>query len=117
MFSLRLKDGDLVISGGDLELVEDIEEIAQCVEVVLGTNKNEWFLNPELGIDYSKVVDKSTETQARNEIILGIAQEPRIDTINELTVTDDRKNRKRAINFKATSVEGEEVEREVMIDA
>lgn len=117
MFSLLLKDGDIVVSDNDLQLVEGIEEVGQCVEVTFGTNKEEWFLNHELGIDYLKVVDKSTEAQARNEIIQGIAQESRIETIDELTISDNKSERKRAIKFRATSVDGDVIEREVDIDA
>ncbi len=117
MFSLLLKDGDIVIENNDLQLVEGPEEVAQSVAVVLGTNKEEWFLNLDKGIEYSNVLGKSTDAQARNEIIQGIAQEPRIDTVDVLTIMDDKNTRTRLIKFEATSTDGEVIEREVILDA
>lgn len=117
MFSLLLQDGDIVVDGNDLQLVADVEEVAQCVEVVLGTNKEEWFLNLDLGIDYTNVLEKSTNAQARNEIILGIAQEPRIETVDAVTILNDKGSRARSIKFEATSTDGEVIEREVTVNA
>lgn len=98
-------------------MIEGPEEVKQCIEIVLGTNKEEWFLNPELGVDRLKILDKSTDEQARHEIIQGIAQEPRIDTIDEIDITVDKGTRTRYISFSATLTNGDTIESEVTIDA
>jgi len=115
VFSLLIRDGDIVIEDGELQLVEGEDEVAQCVDVALNTNQGEWFFNPNMGIDYSKVLGKSTDAEARNTVIQGISQETRIDTIDELNINTNRADRTREISFKASSDEGV-VESEVTIN-
>ncbi|CAH8249327.1 hypothetical protein WJ0W_006513 [Paenibacillus melissococcoides] len=38
--------GDLIFADGELQMVSGPEEIAQAARVVLGTNLDEWFLDP-----------------------------------------------------------------------
>lgn len=110
MQSPRLNDGDLWIDHNDLVLVEGTEELAQCCEIVLGTNQGEWFLNPSLGIDFSKLNGKMiNQEEAKEEIRKGLRQEIRIKTIDEITVNLDTKSRESLITFTATSEDGEVV--------
>jgi len=115
MFSLLLKDGDIVIDEGELQLVEGADELAQCVDVTLNINQGEWFFNRNAGIDRSKTHGKSTDAEARNEVIQGISQETRVNTIDELKIDSNRADRTRDIYFEVSSDEGT-VESEVTIN-
>lgn len=117
MKTIKVTDGDLAFNNGDFVTIEGPEEIKQSLEIVLGTNKEEWFLNPEMGIDFSRLLDKSSERQSRSEIIQGIGQEPMIDTVERITVTSDVVNRIRHIQFEAKTFDGERIEGEVITDA
>jgi hypothetical protein len=52
------KRGDIVITNGSIELVENKELKAQTLRTVMGTNKGEWFLNEEEGIDFNYMLGK-----------------------------------------------------------
>lgn len=111
MFAPKLINGDLVIEDGELLMVEGAAEIAQCCEIIIGTNKGEWFLNPGLGIEFSKLHGKNvTEEAVREQIRAGLRQEPRIDTVESIAVVLDNRTRESKVTFVATSTNGEVVE-------
>ncbi|MCZ8518892.1 DUF2634 domain-containing protein [Paenibacillus caseinilyticus] len=117
MQSLKLVNGDLVIEDGELLMVEGPEEIAQCVSISLGTNKDEWFLNPNMGIDVEKFVGKSLSMEARLEQIRqGLRQEPRIKTIDSLEIQDDPAGRTSVVRFEATAEDGTIISEEVALN-
>ncbi|GGF77188.1 hypothetical protein GCM10010912_22830 [Paenibacillus albidus] len=111
MQSLKIDaSGDLVITGGELQMVTGPEEIAQCCKLVLGTNQGEWFLDPELGIDFSRITGKGvTADEVRSEMTAGILQEPRVSEVNDVVVTFDRPNRTVTADITATAVNGDVV--------
>jgi phage baseplate assembly protein W len=115
--TLKLIDGDLVFEKNDFQLIEGEEEIQQCAEIILGTNKKEWFLNPEFGIDFNNLIGKVTDGQIENEILEGLAQEPRIESIENVAITRNKFNRKANVTFEATLANDETLESEVTINA
>lgn len=119
MISLKVDDtGDLVFSAGELALIEDREELAQCCRLGIGTNKNEWFLNPEMGINFNlflgKVID---EAQMRDELTAGLLQESRIQSVENIEFTINRKSRTMLVTFTATGTDGETIQEGVEIGA
>lgn len=117
MKSLLLINGDIVVSNDDLQLVNGVEEIKQCVEVALGTNKGEWFLNHDIGLTFDRVLGKATDEQIRSEVSLTIGQEIRINTIDRLEITRNKKERVSEVYFEATSTDEENFSGEVNINA
>jgi phage baseplate assembly protein W len=115
--TLKLIDGDLVFEKGDFQANEGEEEIQHCAEIILGTNKGEWFLNPEFGIDFNNLVGKVTNGQIENEILEGLAQEPRIESIERVEITRNKQNRKATVTFEATLANDETLESEVTVNA
>lgn len=109
MLSLKLDaSGDLVFSGGELQMVSDLEEIAQSCKLALGTNKGEWFLDPDLGIDFGRITGKGvTVEDVRDELTDGMFQDPRIQTVESVDVVLDTKSRAMTASIVATSVNGE----------
>ncbi|OMD05759.1 DUF2634 domain-containing protein [Paenibacillus sp. FSL R5-0636] len=109
MFTLKIDDtGDIELKSGQLQMVSGQDEIAQSCRIILGINKGEWFLNPELGIDHSKFLGKGvSEDEMRDEIMSGLLQEPRVQTVESIDIEIDRANRSLVISFVATSKEGQ----------
>lgn len=58
MKGFMLKNGDLSISNGDIDIVEGAELTAQTIQQVLSTNKGEWLFNSEEGIDFGAILGK-----------------------------------------------------------
>jgi hypothetical protein len=119
MQSPKLVNGDIVFDdNGDLVMVEGAEEVAQCCEIALGTNINEWFLNPDMGIKFSAFQGKDvSEEEMREQIRHGLFQEPRIKTVESIEFARNEKARTLLIQFVVTTNEGERIENEVKIDA
>ncbi|KMZ43991.1 MULTISPECIES: hypothetical protein [Bacillales] len=119
MQSLRLVDDDLTFDErGELVWIKEEEEIAQCVQRVLSTNKGEWFLNPSFGIRFSVFFEKIPNWEMmREEIRQGIFQEPRVQTVESIEFQVDRKHRILFIQFVATTNTGVKIKREVNIHA
>ncbi|MEK3963557.1 DUF2634 domain-containing protein [Paenibacillus sp. FSL H7-0323] len=109
MQSIKLDiSGDLVFLDGELQLISGPEEIAQCCTLAAGTNKGEWILDPEMGIDFKRITGKGvTEEEIRDELTSGVLQEPRIQSVDTVTVTFDRMKRTATADFTATAVNGD----------
>ncbi|AIQ61863.1 hypothetical protein PSTEL_00695 [Paenibacillus stellifer] len=109
MLSLKVDDtGDLVFSGGELRMVSGPEEIAQCCRMILGTNKGEWFLDLDFGIDFSRILGKDvTEEDVRDELTEGMLREPRIQTVDNVDVVFDRAARTVTATITATAINGD----------
>lgn len=119
MQSLKLDaDGDLMFEDGELMLVSGDEELAQAVQINLNTNKGEWFLNPEMGLTFKLFSGKNlSEEEMRDDLITTILQEPRIDTVDEITFKPDYDSRTLEIRFTATGIDGEVINEVVNVDA
>ena len=69
------ENGDVIIKGGEIQLVSGNELLLQKVKTVLGTNKKEWFLNPDEGITFSNILKKSPNMDiVRNEVLSALIQ-------------------------------------------
>ncbi|MEC0092920.1 DUF2634 domain-containing protein [Paenibacillus macquariensis] len=121
MQSLKLSEtGDILMStSGNLLMVEGTEEISQCCHIGIGTNKAEWFLNPDMGITFSKFLGKQiNEEEMREELTQGLMQEERIQSVDLINFTVEKNSRTLLVTFDATSTEGERIQaKEVSIGA
>lgn len=118
MKDFRLKDGDIAVKNGDFEMVKDSEELRQSVYIGMQTNEEEWFLNPDLGMNFSVFSTKPINEEAiRAEIMKGIFQDERIRTVDEIDITPDTKKRVLQVRFTATATDGSTIESEVDISA
>ncbi|MBE7682017.1 DUF2634 domain-containing protein [Paenibacillus sp. P13VS] len=114
MQSLKLENGDIQFDDtGELLLVEETEELAQCCEIGLGTRTGEWFLNPDLGIDFDLFRGKDVnEEEMRDELNRALLEDERIESVEEITFSIDRRARVMTVAFVATGTNGEIVEQE-----
>ena len=111
------EDGDWLYDEqkGDFVVVEEHDEIAQCIAISFGTNLTEWFLNELEGAEKSKFLGKSTDSEARSEAIRLLSQEERIESIESVTIETDRVARKRTIKYVVQLVDGTTLAREVNV--
>ena len=117
MFSLKVINNDLVFDGQNkLMMIYDNDEIAQSCERSLTTNKKEWFLNKDFGLDYELLHQKTlNENYLRVGIIEALTIDPRVKTILNLAIIADETNRTAQISFKIILNDGTTVESEVFI--
>ena len=82
----KIVDGDLVFENGDVVMVEGDEELAQSLQTVFQTNKGEWFLNENHGLDRSPFLTKKfDEAMATDAIAEATVQEERVQRIENIS--------------------------------
>jgi hypothetical protein len=106
MFTFKIDPStkDLVFDGqNNITLVADTNEEDQSVRTVLGTNKGEWFLNTDLGLDYSLLQVNNPDLDIiRQELYEAILQDSRVSTVDSLEVNFSSSLRTLSITFTAT---------------
>lgn len=117
MKTLGLFNGDIDFRNGDIVLISDSDEVAQCIEISLAINMGEWFLDESKGTEHMRLLDQATDDESRAEVIRVISQEVRVANIESIVVTSDYKKRKRVIEYVVTLVDGTILERTVTLDA
>ena len=117
MKTFKIVDGDLVFDGqGNLVMVEGEDEIAQSIEMVLTTNKGEWFINLEHGLDYKAITGKGRDIEGiKLAITEAILQEERVSEVEKIDLFLD-KDRHLKINVTARLQEGDTLEISEVID-
>jgi Fe-S cluster assembly ATPase SufC len=115
---IKIVDGDIVFEKGDIAIVEGADELRQTVYIGMQTNQGEWFLNPEIGIRHAAFVGKKpNDEEMRAEIIRGAMQDERIQSVEDIRIERDMKNRKLIASFRAVAASGESIEGQVTIGA
>ena len=98
--TFKMVGGDIVVDG-DLKLVKGKDELRQNIENRLSVNKEEWFLNLGLGLDYAAISGKGI---ADKQIELAIRecclQDDRVKEVREVKVTRDSRLRTADIDIK-----------------
>lgn len=100
--------GDLVMAKNDLQFVQDKDLTAQKCRLILSTNKGEWLLNRDEGINFGAILVKNPN---RDEIIDTVRDGLRqIDSTFEITeYTFEVIKRHLILTFKAKNDSGEEI--------
>lgn len=115
MKTFRIQNNDLVFDGqNNLAMVEETDEKAQSIERILTTNRNEWFLNTEHGLEYSEIRGKGKSAEGiKLTIVEAISQDERVEDIEFVNVNIDRQKRTLTVDFRAivenSALEGGEV--------
>ncbi len=107
MKSFAIDDtGDLIIENHEIKMVEGDELIRQKVQEVINTNKGEWFMDWEQGVDFSNILGKGvTEEMVQAEIEDGLQQVDENLMLSEFSMTV--KERKLFVKFKAVNESGD----------
>lgn len=108
MRTFKMVDGDIHLENGKLSMVEDQEELRQNTENRLAINIKEWFLDIELGLDYSEVrgkrrTDRDIELAMRD----CVTQDERIKDIRLISVERNLANRTTEISIAIEEVGGD----------
>lgn len=99
-------NGDLVMQNGEIQMVEDGEELAQSVESILKTRQGEFFMDTEFGLNCDNLLGKQADQDAaHDDIVEAVAQEERIATVDSITFTDDRNDRTRTVSLTMTKAD------------
>ncbi|MGA4517194.1 DUF2634 domain-containing protein [Solibacillus silvestris] len=115
MKTLGLINGDLSFEGGDFIVIEGVEEVQQCLEIMLSSNLGEWFLNEDFGFNYHMALENPEDEEVQAEIARVLAQEERVTTIDEITTTRDKKLRTLEAGYTVSIVGGKTISSEVNI--
>lgn len=100
------ENGDVKIEKNEIQMVEGDELLRQTIETNIATQKGEWFLDEEQGIDRSNVLGKGvTEEVVESEIESAIQQVD--DTLNISEFNYNVTGRKSKVNFKVVSEEND----------
>lgn len=113
MESLKLDaSGDLVMEGGELQTASGDDEVVQTFQGLWQTNKDEWFLDPDMGFDYSVVSGvKVIAEEALSDALQDLAdQMEEIDRIEDIQINHNRQTRKAHIRCTAFKTDGGSVE-------
>lgn len=114
MKTFKIENDDLVIENGNLLMVDGKDEIVQSTERILTTNKNEFFLDIDLGLEYKQIQGKGKDKDTiRFAILEALNQDYRVKEVEFINVNINRKTRQLEVDFKYTTneeiIEGSEV--------
>lgn len=101
-------NGDVAIKYGRIALIEGADLVKQTIRQVLNTNKGEWWLNENEGIDFRKFVTKSPddeEMQAEINEALQLVNDSFVVT----EFSTQRTGRSLTVKFKARAADGTEI--------
>ena len=101
-----MENGDILISRNEIQMVNGNELLRQTVESVLQTNKREWFLNWEEGINFYNILGKRRSDEIiKNEIAKGLLQVDSSFVIEEFNISVN--GREMQIAFTAKNSNGD----------
>lgn len=108
MKGFALKNGDVLIEQNRIQMVSGNELLRQTVESVLQTNKREWFLNWQEGINFYNLLGKRKSDEIiENEILQGLLQVDDTFVIQDFKITEEGRNMN--IYFTAKNENGETI--------
>lgn len=103
-------NGDVVITGGKIEMVSGVELILQTLRQVLNTNLKEWFGDEEEGIDHSVILTKNPNydliQDTINTAVAKVAEQLEIELETD-NFTFENVDRKLKIDFEISLETGE----------
>lgn len=115
--TFKMTNGDIDIVGNDLALVSGQEEMRQNVENRLAVNKDEWFLNLDLGLSYKEITGKGVrDSDIEYWIRECILQDERIREVRKVEIKRDIELRTADIDVVIIDPYGEELSLSGVID-
>lgn len=89
MRGLKLVNGDLTFdSGGELSMIEGMDEIAQSLFIIVQTRLGEFYLDETVGTDQSALLAKQfDEDAAHDAIVEALMEDDRVEEITDIELT------------------------------
>lgn len=107
MKGFKLKDGDISITDGKIDMIEDTELEVQTMECVLQTNKGEDPFDVDEGVNFRQILGKGvTEDMVKTQVKSGINQVNSDYIIEDFDYSVDKTSRKSTIRFTARKSDG-----------
>lgn len=107
MKGFKIVDGDVSITDGNIDIVEDTELEIQTMKTVLQTNKGEDAFDDTEGINLRQILGKGvTEDMVKTQIKSGINQVNADYTIDDFNYSLDRTTRTATTKFTARKSNG-----------
>lgn len=111
------QNNDILISNNQIQMINGEEFTRQTVQTVIGTNKGEWSLNEDEGINFKNILGKNTEEEViKNEIEQGLSQVDGSFILTSFSSAYDSSTRKLNISFEAENNENQKIEIENTFD-
>lgn len=112
-------DGDLLVEGGQLQLVRGIDAVRQAVACALQLWKGEYFLNVERGVDFiGRIFVKAPSLSVvRGELRKAIENVPAVLEVTSLELDFDAAERSLSVTFDASTDLGELVSETIEVGA
>lgn len=112
MKTLTVRDNDLCLE----TFSHGADEIIQCIELELESALNEFFLDEEIGRDMEVFKNKPTADEIAVEIARVIANESRVQLLNEVEMVVEEATRTAYAKFTIEEIEtGDEFEFEMEV--
>ena len=118
MRDLRLTDGDLTISGLDLQFVDGGQAVAQRLTQKLKLFRGEWFLDRRAGVPYFRDIigQKTARSGVISTIIKRVIQDdPDVERLESFELDFEGVDRQLQIEFRARLTDGAVIDLEVPI--
>ena len=114
--ALNVDSWDLVLQGNDLLLIDNAERIGQQIKITLQFWFKEWFLDTTQGIPYLEYICiKNPNLQHIRQIFRGAIQNvPGVDSVTELTLNVNAKERILSVTYTANTSAGLLTRRELL---
>jgi hypothetical protein len=111
MTDLRISGGDLDLSTGTVELVDDSDAVAQQLLIRLRIFLGEWFLDERVGMPYFQRIlgQKFNEALIAPIFQKAILAVPRVASVDSFAFSLDRAARALSLSFKVRTDLGEEL--------
>lgn len=115
--AMDLSTNDLLISNGDLSIVDGTDAIAQDLQQTLQVWLGEWFLDTSVGIPFKQqiLVKNPVIDLVQADIINAAQAVPGIVEIQEISMDYDNANRAITINLVAMDSNGEVITTQVPV--
>ncbi len=114
--AMNTSSGDLVVTNGDLMIIDNAERIAQQIIITLREWSGEWFLNTADGIPYLEyvLVKNPNEDHIRQILSEAILDVDGVQSITSMDLTFSRVNRSLIVEYEAVTDYGLVTERSVL---
>ena len=99
--------GDVLIENGVVQMVHGDDLTKQTIKTVLDTQKGEWFLNWDEGINHNEILGKRSveDDVIKAEMQDGVSQVDENLVVSDLETDFDSRTRKLQIHFTAANRE------------
>lgn len=101
--------GDIFFVNGMLEMLENKENLKQRVKNSLISYQGDWFLSPEIGVDWFSFFGKKQVSEKELQIAIkeNLQKDLEITKIEELEIEANKEKRQAIITIKLQSKYGE----------